>query len=155
MTTQQSIAYLSSLMKVEHYDNFDYTKEVDLERLFKAKQFFIGQLTHIGQEKTKAGIVEKRAEAVYDLKLATIQYELRQELKKNGQKALSETDAKNAAKADESVQRLREEYIIAYGEKERLLTEYNILVKQIEGLTQYIAYLRDEKSRDNFKQPIV
>jgi hypothetical protein len=150
MNTQEAIAYLSILMEVEEYNNYNYTKELDLERLFKAKQHFVGRMTYVGQEKTKAVVEEKRAEAVYELKLATIQYELRQDLKKNGQKLLTETEAKNAARADASCQKLREIYIQAYGEKERLITEYNILKTQVDAISQYIAYLRDEKQRDNF-----
>ena len=150
MTTQEAVAYLCSLMKVEEYENFNYTNEVDLDRLFKAKQFFIGQMTFIGQEKTKAQGREKTTEALYEYALALETTKLRKDLKNNGQKALTETDAKNAAKCDEECVRLKNDYIAAYEKKESLVTEYNILKTQVDAISQYIAYLRDEKQRDNF-----
>lgn len=150
MQEEKALTYLNKLMKIEEYNSLDFSSELDVEKLLKARQYFVTQFAYYGEKRKNAMLLMKIKETLIEFIHAEKSLEARAVLNPRTNKNYTETDSKNYARTTEEYKKAKEEYFEALGEYETYkgLVEYAKM--QVDSINQYASFLKQEKQDSKF-----
>jgi len=147
---KQASEYLSSLYKIEEYDTLDISAELNVEKLLKAKEYFIGKMQEYGYLLGQLETEVELAHTYYKVKYADacVRWES-QKSEKTG-KYYTTTAAEKKADIDTDYVAAKDNYAKLKGEYTYIKSTYYWIQERISACQQHISILRKEENFDQF-----
>jgi hypothetical protein len=128
---------MAELVRIEHYEDLNYSVELNIETLIKAKEYFIGQREVESSKKVASGA---------DMNLAEIQYKFVRESKKlefmnDGHSA---TKALSMAETTNVFNHSKKKWVEEMAKYEQAKGNCENLKLRIDSIAQMISILKEE-----------
>lgn len=142
--------YLSSLYQIEEYDTLDISAELNVEKLLKAKEYFIGKMQEYGYLLGQLETEVELAHTYYKVKYADacVQWESKKSDKTG--KYYTTTAAEKLADIDRDYIAAKDRYAKLKGEYTYIKSTYYWIQERISACQQHISILRKEENFDQF-----
>jgi hypothetical protein len=141
---------MGQLINIEHYETLDYAKELNVETLIKAKEFFISQLAWFG---TRLSELEQQLEYLhtfYKMKYSEAVIKYCAQIDEDTGKRFTMGKAEHKATFDVEYISAKEQYADCVGDKELCKNTYYVLKERISAISQQISILRKENDFTQF-----
>ena len=139
----QANTLMAKLYEIEEYESMNVSNELDIERLIKAKEFFIQNMNYWGQKKAELKSAVIRAEAQY-------QFTRADEKVKFMDSGSNATKAEAEASSSINFMNAKNHYADVSGKFEEAKANHDLCNKRIDAIQQHISVLQKEVNRKQF-----
>lgn len=140
---------MATLYNIEEYDNLDYSSELNIEKLLKAKEYFLQKMIEYGTRLSELEKDVELAHTYYKMKFAEAVDRFCATKDENG-KNLSMGRAEYKATTDLEYIRAKDEYAELVGKKEYYKHNYFAIRERVGSIQQTISILRKEEDFTQF-----
>ena len=134
---------MAQLYNIESYESLDVSKELDIHKLLKAKEYFTQNMALFGQLKADYKTQVIRAEANYQFTRAS-------EKVKFMEMGDSATKAEAKANCSQSFMDAKNDYADISGKHEEAKANHELCSKRIDAIQQHISVLQKELDKNQF-----
>lgn len=146
---QKANQYMATLFNIEEYENLDFSKELNIEKLLKAKEYYLQKMIEYGTRLSEFEREVELAHTRYKLKFAEAVDRFCNTKDENG-KNLSMGRAEYKATIDAQYIEAKDEYAELVGEKEYYKHNYYAIRERLSSIQQAISILRKEEDFTQF-----